>query len=159
MSLKGCRDVELKEEEGSKDNDVVPSIQVVDLKRRKTIMESDYNGEEIDELVGPYDKMVQDVSGVEYEDVNMGFSDGSISVMGEPWLPDENNPLVTSSHPTLASDTVASLMSMDNGGWDNEIIEDLFETRDQQLIKSIPLQAPTAMDRLYWTLETSEFIR
>ncbi|XP_060974104.1 uncharacterized protein LOC115704420 [Cannabis sativa] len=61
---------------GSKDNDAVPSIQVVDLKIRKTIMDSDYNGEEVDELVGPYDKMVNDVSGVEYEDVNMGFNDG-----------------------------------------------------------------------------------
>ncbi|KAM6586543.1 hypothetical protein CsatA_009148 [Cannabis sativa] len=79
----------------------------------------------------------------------------SISVLGEPWLPDANNPLVTSSHPTLASVTVASLMSMDNGGWDNKIIEDLFEVRDQQLIKSIPLQAPTALDRMYWTLEKS----
>ncbi|KAM6561563.1 uncharacterized protein LOC133032398 [Cannabis sativa] len=77
----------------------------------------------------------------------------SISVLGEPWLPDATNPNIISTHMALFSAIVANLMAMDSSSWDDGIIGDLFEERNQRLIKRIPLQVTTASDKLYWTKE------
>ncbi|XP_060966655.1 uncharacterized mitochondrial protein AtMg00310-like [Cannabis sativa] len=77
----------------------------------------------------------------------------SISVLGEPWLPDPTTPMVVSSHPSLINTKVANLMTMEGLSWDEEIIEDLFEVRDQRLIKRIPLNVTSTTDHIYWTKE------
>uniref|UniRef100_A0A803P4M6 Zinc knuckle CX2CX4HX4C domain-containing protein n=1 Tax=Cannabis sativa TaxID=3483 RepID=A0A803P4M6_CANSA len=58
----------------------------------------------------------------------------SISVLGEPWLPDEENPMVMSSHPGLEGAIVNNLFREEGGGWDMEILEDMFDERDRNLI-------------------------
>uniref|UniRef100_A0A803QEG5 Reverse transcriptase n=1 Tax=Cannabis sativa TaxID=3483 RepID=A0A803QEG5_CANSA len=40
-------------------------------------------------------------------------------------------------------------------GWDLEIIADLFEARDQSLIRGIPLSDTAASDHLFWSFENS----
>ncbi|KAM6547915.1 hypothetical protein CsatB_019591 [Cannabis sativa] len=68
-------------------------------------------------------------------------------------VPDATNPNIILTHPTLSSATVANLMGMDSSSWDEEIIMDLYEERDRRLIKSIPLQASTASNQLFWIKE------
>ncbi|XP_060972143.1 uncharacterized protein LOC133038110 [Cannabis sativa] len=63
----------------------------------------------------------------------------SISVLGEPWLPDTQNPFVSSSHPAL-----------DGSGWDEDIVADLFDQRDQNLILAIPMHHGHGRDNITW---------
>lgn len=64
----------------------------------------------------------------------------STSLWYDPWLPDRLNPyLETEIYPQLDSATVKSLHISDNGGWDIDLVNDLFSERDQKLIISVPL--------------------
>ncbi|KAM6566185.1 hypothetical protein CsatA_025313 [Cannabis sativa] len=65
----------------------------------------------------------------------------NISVLGEPWLPDEENPLIISNHPSLNNAKVCNLLSMDGSGREIDILEDLLVHRDVQLVQSIPFQS------------------
>uniref|UniRef100_A0A803QQI1 Reverse transcriptase domain-containing protein n=1 Tax=Cannabis sativa TaxID=3483 RepID=A0A803QQI1_CANSA len=56
-------------------------------------------------------------------------------VLKDLWVPNETNPWVVSTHPGLVDVTVANVLTMDGSGWDLEIIADLFEARDQSLIR------------------------
>uniref|UniRef100_A0A803PQ00 Uncharacterized protein n=1 Tax=Cannabis sativa TaxID=3483 RepID=A0A803PQ00_CANSA len=88
--------------------------------------------------------------------VRWHIGDGStIDVLGEPWLPNDAEPIVTSCHPALVNAKVSNLMANDSLQWDDEILADLFNTRDQALIKSIPLHLTSGGDHLYWTVDTS----
>ncbi|XP_074353402.1 uncharacterized protein LOC141692452 [Apium graveolens] len=54
-----------------------------------------------------------------------------IDIVNQPWLLDDNNPYVTSNHPTLTHNKVSSLVSTEYHGWDEDILRDLFNERDQ----------------------------
>ncbi|XP_074361952.1 uncharacterized protein LOC141702152, partial [Apium graveolens] len=58
----------------------------------------------------------------------------SISVMGQPWLSEVQNPFITTQHIALQGAKVHSLFKTDTKVWDEEIIEDLFEARDRKAI-------------------------
>ncbi|XP_060972000.1 uncharacterized protein LOC115703869 [Cannabis sativa] len=79
----------------------------------------------------------------------------SISILGEPWLPDTQNPFITSSHPTLIGAKVCNLFSTDGVGWDEEIVADLFVQRDQDLLLDIPLLRGQDRDNITWKGEIS----
>uniref|UniRef100_A0A803PXL3 Reverse transcriptase n=1 Tax=Cannabis sativa TaxID=3483 RepID=A0A803PXL3_CANSA len=74
----------------------------------------------------------------------------NISVLGEPWLEDHSNPRVIYDHPTLVNAKVANLMHVDGGGWDIELINDLFLERDRKLILVIPIHLSQTEDHLIW---------
>lgn len=49
------------------------------------------------------------------------------SIWHDPWLPDRTNPLMESEiYPHLESAKVDSLRITENGGWDKDLIKDLF---------------------------------
>uniref|UniRef100_A0A803PHD5 Reverse transcriptase zinc-binding domain-containing protein n=1 Tax=Cannabis sativa TaxID=3483 RepID=A0A803PHD5_CANSA len=74
------------------------------------------------------------------------------SILEDPWLPDVEDPFVRSVHPGLVNQYVASLMCVDSKCWDVEIIEDLFDTRDRDLIFNIPLLECLLVKNAYcWT--------
>uniref|UniRef100_A0A803PW73 Reverse transcriptase n=1 Tax=Cannabis sativa TaxID=3483 RepID=A0A803PW73_CANSA len=82
--------------------------------------------------------------------------DGSrIPILDEPWLPHEENPKVMSSHPALENATVNALMKTGELVWDDEILADIFEDREQELIQTIPLNVTRTFDHLVWTKENS----
>uniref|UniRef100_A0A803PC62 Uncharacterized protein n=1 Tax=Cannabis sativa TaxID=3483 RepID=A0A803PC62_CANSA len=62
----------------------------------------------------------------------------SISVLGDPWLPNVDNPFVVSHHLGLVNAKVHSLMRLDDKSWDLEILQDMFEDLDISLITKIP---------------------
>lgn len=62
-------------------------------------------------------------------------SGANTKILGEPWLPDVDNPYMTSNHRTLTNNTVQSLMKTDILAWDGDIITDLFNERDAGLIR------------------------
>ncbi|XP_060964543.1 uncharacterized protein LOC115704339 [Cannabis sativa] len=72
-------------------------------------------------------------------------------ILGDPWLPDVEDPYVHSIHPGLVNQTVASLMCVQSKQWDKEIIEDLFDTRDRNLIFSILLFETVQTDCWSWS--------
>uniref|UniRef100_A0A803NKE8 Reverse transcriptase domain-containing protein n=1 Tax=Cannabis sativa TaxID=3483 RepID=A0A803NKE8_CANSA len=76
----------------------------------------------------------------------------TVSIMNDPWLPDIN-PFVISNHPALMHQSVSSLMRIYSRSWDDDIIQDLFEERDQALIYSIQLSDTTVEDQWYWKYE------
>uniref|UniRef100_A0A803PGZ2 RNase H type-1 domain-containing protein n=1 Tax=Cannabis sativa TaxID=3483 RepID=A0A803PGZ2_CANSA len=79
----------------------------------------------------------------------------NVSIMNDPWLPDEDNPHVTSSHPTLIDQKVSCLLEMNDKRWDVEVIVDLFNNRDKELIYKIPISATNVTDSWYWSKEVS----
>ncbi|KAM6569587.1 hypothetical protein CsatB_017572 [Cannabis sativa] len=83
--------------------------------------------------------------------------DTSISVLSEPWLPDTQNSFVSSSHPALVGAKVCNLLAMDGSGWDEDVVADLFEQRDQSLILGILGQHDHGRDKLTWIGEIFDF--
>lgn len=59
-----------------------------------------------------------------------------INVLEQSWLSEEN-PYITSVSPSLVNCKICSIMTMDQSGWDEEILRDLFNKRDQMCIKNI----------------------
>lgn len=78
-----------------------------------------------------------------------------INILGQPWLLDDHNPFITSDSPALANNKVSSIMSMEHRGWDDEILKDLFNDRDQDCIRSVPLNEDMRQYRIYWSKESS----
>ncbi|XP_060969572.1 uncharacterized protein LOC133036829 [Cannabis sativa] len=77
----------------------------------------------------------------------------SISVLNQPWLPSKDNSYVTSSHEALRHCSIFNLLQDRNMCWDEEVLEDLFELRDIDLIRNIPLPLTPTMDSWYWAFE------
>lgn len=75
-----------------------------------------------------------------------------IEVLKQPWLTDIN-PYITSESPSLVNCKVVSLMSENQVGWDNEILSDLFNDRDQRCIKDVKIGEYGLEDRVYWSQE------
>lgn len=68
---------------------------------------------------------------------------------------DESNPYVTSDVQGLDQVNVKSLMSMDGCYWDMEIIQDLFNLRDQRCILKTQVGGGSMEDVVYWHEEGS----
>ncbi|XP_074328372.1 uncharacterized protein LOC141666280 [Apium graveolens] len=78
----------------------------------------------------------------------------SISIKNQPWLYDAANPYITSDSPTFENNTVASFIC-NSHEWDEEIIKDLFNERDQRCILRIALVNHREVDSVYWSKENS----
>ncbi|XP_031107044.1 uncharacterized protein LOC116011776 [Ipomoea triloba] len=78
--------------------------------------------------------------------------DGSTTrVWGVPWLPDTQNPYVTTPEPTyLTNPCVHSLFVPNTLSWDGELVRDIFNTRDANLIMSLPTSNRPVRDVWYW---------
>lgn len=71
------------------------------------------------------------------------------AVWGSPWLPDKVNPYVETAMPSqLADAKVHNLMNLEVG-WDTDLLNDLFCSRDVELILNTPI-SPGAQDEWYW---------
>ncbi|KAM6547829.1 hypothetical protein CsatB_019505 [Cannabis sativa] len=81
---------------------------------------------------------------------------GDIEVLNIPWLADDINPFVTSTHPVLAHSRVRQLMSPNGQCWDVELVRDLFNQRDASVIMSTPINVGRG-DNYYWKHEHSGF--
>ncbi|XP_062112468.1 uncharacterized protein LOC133823623 [Humulus lupulus] len=75
------------------------------------------------------------------------------SILRVPWLPDEHNGCIESTQPALEGSLVRSLMELGGGGWDDDILQDLFTERDKELIYQIPLGSNDNHDSWYWLYE------
>lgn len=71
-----------------------------------------------------------------------------------PWLPSVDNGCLTSVMPAQLKDiTVNSLMKDTGREWDVDVIEDLFNRRDADLIKRVPIPMSDKMDDWFWLLD------
>lgn len=78
----------------------------------------------------------------------------STMVWSVPWLPDEENGYVsTTAYSQLNSARVSNLMMVGERRWDTELIDDVFNERDGELIKRIPLSIHVDADSWYWLLD------
>ena len=78
-----------------------------------------------------------------------------VNIVGQPWLLDDNNPCITSNAEGLINHKVSAIMAADYRGWDEEILGDMFNTRDQQCIRRIVLSDTLEDDSVYWGKEAS----
>ncbi|KAM6577785.1 hypothetical protein CsatB_029622 [Cannabis sativa] len=79
----------------------------------------------------------------------------NVSILGEPWLSDVENPLIISNYPSLHNAKVCNLLSMDGFGWETAILEDLLVPWGVQLVQSIPFQSQPGEDVLTWLNDSS----
>lgn len=84
------------------------------------------------------------------------MGDGTtILVDKDPWVPCQDNPMITLSHPVLESISVANLMILGQLEWDLEVIHDVFNVGDARLILNIPLSHSRLEDSWFWGMEHS----
>lgn len=76
----------------------------------------------------------------------------SISIISDPWLPTENDAFVHTNNEALKNQMVSSLMSPDGNTWDTDLITDIFDSRDSNIILSIPIDKEVK-DSWYWRRE------
>lgn len=76
----------------------------------------------------------------------------SVPILNNPWLPDTINPYVNSASEALEGQMVLALMVTNEQRWDIDLIQDLFDSRDANLIMAIPLHS-NEDDRWYWRKE------
>lgn len=77
-------------------------------------------------------------------------------VWSVPWLPCVHNGYITTSVPHQLKDAkVMNLMNEDRDSWDEEILQDIFEERDAELIRQIPISNQVQCDSWFWILEQS----
>lgn len=79
----------------------------------------------------------------------------SVRVRDQPWLQDECNPYITSELQGLEHITVSSLMKTGERQWEEEIVMDWFNFRDQQCILNTSIGGDDEEDLLYWGQESS----
>lgn len=79
----------------------------------------------------------------------------SIQISNQPWLNDEDNPYITSESQVLDQSKVAGLMRENGREWDEDIIRDLFNERDQRCILRTKLSDRVTEDQVYWCKENS----
>lgn len=78
-----------------------------------------------------------------------------IQILNQPWLNNKENPYVTTTSPVLVAQKVDSLFRIGTKEWDLEIIEDVFDSRDQQVILNTKIEQDLEKDVLSWKLEHS----
>ncbi|XP_074378628.1 uncharacterized protein LOC141720172 [Apium graveolens] len=73
-----------------------------------------------------------------------------------PWLPAVDLGYLTTEMPDKLKDiTVNSLMDDTGKNWDIELVEDIFNTRDADLIKRVPIPMSEKEDSWFWLLDES----
>ncbi|KAH9763510.1 reverse transcriptase domain-containing protein [Citrus sinensis] len=73
------------------------------------------------------------------------------SIGSAPWLPDNDSGFTTSNLPaSISSATVDSLMVPNQRRWDFDAVDDIFNTRDRDLIRRIPLSSRVDKDNWFW---------
>lgn len=76
-----------------------------------------------------------------------------VSILGEPWLSCANNSFVGSDHMGLRRSFVCSLMKTCMREWDEDVVNDMFDTRERNLILGIPLSMEADEDSYQWSKE------
>ena len=76
----------------------------------------------------------------------------SINILEDPWLPVETDAHVHTRNPALQGQFVTSLISLDSNSWDTDLVMDIFDSRDANIILSIPLNNEVN-DSWYWRRE------
>lgn len=72
-----------------------------------------------------------------------------------PWLPCIDNGYVTTSMPqVLERAKLVNLLQINGRQWDNDVLLDIFNERDVQLIKKIPLPAVCRLDSWLWLFDS-----
>lgn len=61
----------------------------------------------------------------------------TIDILGQPWLLDDRNQYISSITQGPVDNKVSSIMTVDHRAWDEYILTDMFNSRDQQCVKSI----------------------
>lgn len=68
-----------------------------------------------------------------------------------PWLPCTINGFITSDMPELLNDAhVSCLVDETNRSWDEDVLKDIFNERDNKLIQQIPVPLRDREDSWYW---------
>lgn len=75
-----------------------------------------------------------------------------VDILNCPWLPSVEDPFVRSNSAALVNQKVVSLFKTGERAWDTDLVLDVFETRDAELILSIPLSV-NDKDTWYWRHE------
>lgn len=71
-----------------------------------------------------------------------------------PWLPDVSGGCLTTQMPDYLKDiTVRNLMDSTGKNWDMDLIDDIFNVRDAELIKRIPIPMREKNDSWFWLLD------
>lgn len=78
-----------------------------------------------------------------------------INILHQPWLQDGTNPYITTELQGLDNATVHSLRTEDGQQCDREILEDLFNQRDQSCIYNVQIVGESEADTLYWNEDIS----
>lgn len=97
-------------------------------------------------------KSIMESQEVLKDNCNWRVGDGtSINVWTDPWLADAQFPFVQTEMPSYLRDAkVSSLMKVQDTGWDEEVIEDIFMPEDRDKILSIPIPNTAHKDKLIW---------
>ena len=78
----------------------------------------------------------------------------------DPWLPDVRNPWIESSPtPAIEEAKVVSLKTTSGAAWEEDILRDLFNDRDQMLIQQITLSIRPSQDQWQWRYRGEGSIR
>ena len=72
-----------------------------------------------------------------------------ISVNGDPWIPIPNT-FKLQTRNALKPEWVSDLIDFDLGGWNMEMVHDLFDEEESKLILGIPLSLMGCKDRIIW---------
>lgn len=98
---------------------------------------------------------IWEAQGLLSEGVQWRIGDGrTVRVWGVPWLPDRNNPYVSTPQPSyLNNPQVSSLLYPGSYNWDLDLLRDLFCKRDVEQIMSIPIPSLGVDDSLFWKCE------
>lgn len=63
----------------------------------------------------------------------------NIQIMGQPWLMGDENPFISIVSPAIENKTMDALFCTERKKWDEEIVKDIFNPRDQECIFSTTL--------------------
>lgn len=74
-----------------------------------------------------------------------------VNIWGVPWLP-TNDPYVQSDSPSLVNKRVSQLFDLVYHSWDNEILNDIFCSRDINIIQNILINVEEE-DKWFWKLD------
>ncbi|KAL8113779.1 hypothetical protein AgCh_020904 [Apium graveolens] len=75
----------------------------------------------------------------------------SVSIVDDPWIPDIENPYVTTRNEAIKGKTVSNLMVMGERRWDVDLVRDIFNQRDTSLILATSVGEDN--DGWYWRKE------
>ncbi|KAM6543638.1 hypothetical protein CsatB_008085 [Cannabis sativa] len=72
------------------------------------------------------------------------------SILAHPWLPDDDNPFVSTTTSGLTHHMVNSLFHVQDKSWDDSLVRDMFNAKDANLILGIPLSFSATDDHWAW---------